>query len=338
MADYRRQAERDANLAYREQEAAISSAIEAARRQAEQSRRQAAHEANVALQGMSLGKSRAAYELLARAAMANMGQSGFSFSGVQDMESAYQQKQSEIRSAQYNTLMQIADRLDQVLTEAQRSRQVVAKNKADLISQLIDKYRADAEARALARAQQSLAAEQLAFQKQQYADYLKEQGSQKRLAIASQLSAEANALLGRIQDGSMPYKDAVSRLVGIAQAYGDDRVKSAEDLFAYYGNILPSQITRPAGSLFPLGTTSQQAGSGSRAVQPTTALGETALGAWRGLRNVLWGGLVASPVGLGVSTAATYLGAAHGTPAGRRVRVSWDDVWRNIDWNYVFGR
>ena len=247
MADYMKQATRDAELMLADELAAIATLISQAQQSSQAAKREIATWADTSHRALQTPYSRERHLMAAQAGATNTGTSGFRTAGLNELGRQHLAAENEITSTATNRMMTIAEQLDMALNEAANARTTVARKKTLLIGQLADKYKQDAEAMELARldaqlkaSAQSLEREKFEFEK---SVYNKEAGKEKDLEFRSALGALSYALEKEVNDGNMTRAKAWDTMISLAAQYGMNT--SVESMMATYGNILPRTFTRP---------------------------------------------------------------------------------------------
>lgn len=351
MADsYTKRAERAADIQTRPLFDEIAAAVERARKTYEQRRREVQDAANKQLQGITTAQRRAEYRALAAAAGANMGRSGFSYAPMMDVQEQYAAQHADIRSQALSGLLKIADELDQALTEAERSRMTLTRQRSDLIAELAQQYRDQAAAMEIERmkANASLLAAQ--------ADYMV---AQSRLADSTGGGSGGEAMMSegaraRFMEAFVPMIDAAvqsgnadefwRQAYGLAKGFGF--AGSEQDFVREFGDLVPrsSKLWPPIGAFRPPSVPSS-AGSATLLPSHTTVLPRPSSLSWS-----LRPGASSQPGGYGLlsshGTASAYGTGAYGRGFGTGQITSIyspsprpaDNTWIPFQWLRSLGR
>lgn len=268
MADYNRQATRDADLMLADELAAISQLISQAQLSAKSGSRQVEAWQNAALQGIQQPYGRERHLMAAAASGANMGTSGFRTAGLNELSRQKVAAEGAVMAQTTDRMLTIAEQLDEALNSAATARTTVARKRTLLIGQLGDKYRTEAEARAIERARLDMDRQRLQMEREQN----EWERGQVEAAIDKETSEAERTFMGELRDaalaadaaviaGQTTHEDAWQSIQSFVAASG--RALSPEDIMARYGNVLPRRFTRPL-SATPLQTTANAAASGNR--------------------------------------------------------------------------
>jgi hypothetical protein len=245
MADYMKQATRDAELMLADELAAIATLISQAQQSSQAAKREISTWADASHRALQTPYSRERHLMAAQAGATNTGTSGFRTAGLNELGRQHLAAENEITSSATNRMMTIAEQLDMALNEAANARTTVARKKTLLIGQLADKYKQDAEAMELARldaqlkaSAQSLEREKFEFEKDVYN---KEAGQANDLEFRRAFGPAAAKLGAEVRAGELSMDDAWEQMVSIAGQFGMDLTPA--ELRNRYKTLLPSVFT-----------------------------------------------------------------------------------------------